>query len=311
MIYGIAGVPGSFKSAYALQKFVIPELSKGRDVYTNIEGLRVERIASVFDIPPLECSRRLHILGSTYDEATGTLVEDRDKVRRFYENIPQNSLVVIDEAQNYFSSRDFKETFSADLIPYLTRHRHYGHDIVWITQSLESVDITFRRNTHITYVFRRMEHLGMKGASMMYIYDRCDTDRAPLSRSVFRVDTNVFKCYDSYVSADVKEQRKSYNIFLHSPFFLLLVAIVIFGLYQVFSGGLLNRIVHPGGKTNRSQQVQKIVPSLPSESKSNSESVESFSDVCIVKTMKFGKNVKYHLSNGNVVTDASMYKSCP
>ena len=64
--------------------------------------------------------------------------------------------------------------YSADLIPWLTKHRHLGIDVVWVTQSLESVDITFRRNTGLCYALRRTENMGFKNMSFNYIYDRAD-----------------------------------------------------------------------------------------------------------------------------------------
>ena len=160
MIYAICGTPGSFKSCYAVENFILPALRKNRKVYTNIEGLSPTHIATYYDLDPVSVDENLKVLGRVYDP-DGTWHEDRDKIRRFYEDLPINALVIIDEAQNYFSSRDFKEAFSSDLIPWLTKHRHLGNDVVWITQNIESVDITFRRNTHLTYALRRAENLGM------------------------------------------------------------------------------------------------------------------------------------------------------
>ena len=167
MIYAIAGSPGSFKSVHVLEKYIIPALKKGRAVYTNIEKISSIYIATYFDMNPIEVDSLLHILGREYAD-DGTYSENPDLIRRFYDNVPNNALIVIDEAQNYFSSRDFKEQYSKDAIAYLTRHRHYGHDVIYITQNIDSVDITFRRNTQMTYVLKRAEHIGAK-KSLLYI----------------------------------------------------------------------------------------------------------------------------------------------
>ena len=152
-------------------------------MFTNIEGVEEHKAytSALWDIDPFVVEKYLCILGRKFKE-DGEWEEDKDLIRRFYDGLPQNALVVIDEAQNYFSSRDFKEGFSADLIPWLTKSRHVGNDVVWITQNLESVDITFRRNTHLTYFLRRTEHMGFKNMSFNYIYDRADTTVRHLAR---------------------------------------------------------------------------------------------------------------------------------
>ena len=99
MIYAVCGSPGSYKSCYALEKFIIPALAEGKQVYTNIEGLSSVYIATYFDMDPVRVDSCLHQLGQVWDD-DGTWHEDREKIRRFYEDLPVNSLVVIDDAQN-------------------------------------------------------------------------------------------------------------------------------------------------------------------------------------------------------------------
>ena len=53
MIYAVCGSPGSYKSCYALEKFIIPALAEGKQVYTNIEGLSSVYIATYFDLDPV------------------------------------------------------------------------------------------------------------------------------------------------------------------------------------------------------------------------------------------------------------------
>ena len=101
MIYAVCGSPGSFKSVHVLEKYIVPALKKGREVYTNIEKISAIHIATFFDMSPIEVDGLLHILGRVYDD-DGTYHEDADQIRRFYDNVPKNALIVIDEAQNYF-----------------------------------------------------------------------------------------------------------------------------------------------------------------------------------------------------------------
>ena len=101
MIYAFAGSPGSFKSVHVLEKYIIPALKKGRAVYTNIEKISSIYIATYFDMNPIDVDNLLHILGREYND-DGTFQENPDLIRRFYDNVPNNALIVIDEAQNYF-----------------------------------------------------------------------------------------------------------------------------------------------------------------------------------------------------------------
>lgn len=304
MIYAIQGTPGAFKSCYAVEKFLIPALKAGRKVYTNIEGLSPLYIATYFDLDPVKVDELLNILGIEYDD-DGIPSENRDRIRRFYEDLPQNALVIIDEAQNYFSSRDFKEGFSADLIPWLTKHRHLGNDVVWITQSMESVDITFRRNTHLTYALKRMENVGMKNSSFVYIFDRADTERRHLARKRYSPNPLIFRCYSSYVSEEVVEKRQSHNVILRSPFMWLVFFALAFFAYTVFFTDPIKKVstVKDVGKQKQSERVQPVAPS-------SSSIQEETQGPCIVKTSRVRGNNVFYFADGTTGYDAGNSVPC-
>ena len=257
---------------------------------------------------PIEVDQNLNILGRVYDE-DGTYHEDKDRIRRFYEDLPINALVIIDEAQNYFSSRDFKEGFSADLIPWLTKHRHLGNDVVWITQNLESVDITFRRNTHLTYALRRAENLGLKNSAFNYIFDRADLDRRHLARKMYRPDPTIFKLYSSYQEKEVKENRKTYNVFLRSPFFWLVIVALGWFLFTVFGGGMAKHLgigrKAPPAKEKRVEQVQEVKNDVQETRQ------EVSSDKCITRMATVHGEKTFYLSDGSAVFEPSGLGFCP
>ena len=304
MIYAVCGTPGSYKSCYSVEKFIIPSLMVRRKVYTNIEDLNPVYIATYFDLNPMQVDEDLRVLGRVWDN-DGSWHEDRDKIRRFYEDLPENSLVVIDEAQNYFSSRDFKEGFSADLIPFLTKHRHLGIDIVWITQSVESVDITFRRNTHMTFALRRLENIGLKNSSFVYCFDKCDLDRKQLTRTRYAPNPDIFKCYSSYVSKDVKEERKSHNIILRSPFLWLFIVALGFAVYQVVGGGL-DRVLGKKKPSAKVKEKKELSTQLPLENKQgdvNEEVTIKRKGRCIARVSKIRGETTYYLDDNSITTD--------
>lgn len=308
MIYAICGTPGSFKSCYAVQNFILPALKKGRKVYTNIEGLSPSHIATYYDMDPIEVEQNLQILGRVYDD-DGTWHEDRDKIRKFYEDLPINALVIIDEAQNYFSSRDFKEGFSADLIPWLTKHRHLGNDVVWITQNIESVDITFRRNTHLTYALRRAENIGFKNAAFNYIFDRADLDRKHLARKMYRPDPTIFKLYSSYQEKEVQENRKSYNVFLRSPFFWLAILVFSYAAYTILSGNLSRSVFHAKAPQKK---VEKVQEQPKTETRQEVSDVQKTQDTrCITRMATVHGEKTFYLNDGSIVFDPAGIGFCP
>ena len=130
----------------------------------------------------------------------------------------------------------------------LAQHRHLGNDVVWITQSLESVDITFRRNTALTYSLRRMEHLGLKNRSIIYIFDRANLDVAYLARKTYSPNPDIFKIYSSY-QKDVKETKLQCL-----PSFVIFVLIIAYFLYTVFSGSFSRKVFH---KDDRKKSCEK------------------------------------------------------
>lgn len=312
MIYAICGTPGSFKSCYAVENFVLPALKKGRKVFTNIEGLSPTYIATYYDLDPISVEENLNVLGRVYDE-DGSYHEDRDKIRRFYDGLPINALVIIDEAQNYFSSRDFKEGFSADLIPWLTKHRHLGNDVVWITQNIESVDITFRRNTHLTYALRRAENLGMKNAAFNYIFDRADLDRKHLARKMYRPDPTIFKLYSSYQEKDVKENRKSYNVFLRSPFVWMAILVFCYAGYVIFSGSFSRKMFHSQIEPKKKvEKVQKKEETKKEKTETRQEvSSGNETKTCITKMATVHGEKRFYLSNNTYATLPDGLSFCP
>lgn len=310
MIYAVCGSPGSYKSVHVLEKYIIPALKKGRPVYTNIENISAIHIATFFDISPIECDGNLHILGRVYDE-DGKYHEDPNAIRRFYEDVPNNALIVIDEAQNYFSSRDFKEQYSKDVISYLTRHRHFGHDVIYITQNIDSVDITFRRNTQMTYMLKRAEHVGASKLCIIFVFDRYDLERKPLARLTYTPNPSCFNCYSSYQASDVEEHRKHYNVILRSKgfwAFLLGMGVLLF----MFLSGRFDKLLHPG------KDVQKKRPAAAVKSSASSSVVPLSSSsvldidknaLCVKEWIYVHGSPKFVLSDGSVV-DRTQYGSC-
>lgn len=68
---------------------------------------------------------------------------------------PTNSLIIIDEAGIEYNNRKYKE-FPEELIKWLKLHRHYGCDVIFISQSWEDCDVTIRRLTSQLYHVKKL-----------------------------------------------------------------------------------------------------------------------------------------------------------
>lgn len=114
MIEGVVGYPGTGKTYYALDR-AKKEMAKGRKVYANfaIEGAESLTPQSLFDVEPGAC-------------------------------------VILDEAQNWFGSRNWKE-FGHAYIEFFSQTRKKQYTLLWISQDVSSVDKTIRDRTHLIH----------------------------------------------------------------------------------------------------------------------------------------------------------------
>lgn len=71
----------------------------------------------------------------------------------------EGSLLIIDEAQLKYNCRGYtdKQRLEVDkkILAYLTMCRHYGVDILFITQSLSRLDVQIRELATVVYRFKR------------------------------------------------------------------------------------------------------------------------------------------------------------
>ncbi len=283
MIYNLAGVPGSGKSLYMVSK-IIAELLKLRDIfgnltpthiYHNIEGFSNDNMAALLEIDPSIVNSYVHAFKDEVPENSDVITSEQWAIRFFYAKpetvkpiydlsgqvadyeyeVRQSGCVfIIDEAQNAFSSRDFKSAYSKTLIKYISRHRHYHHTIWWATQDSEQVDISFRRQTESVYYLENLSNWGNSKAAKISIYEGYighTVGVQPLITSKFRYDKRFYCCYKSFVktAGALKEGRIANNVFVNSKGLkivaLLLVAVVIM---LVVSGGPFKKIGDAGKK---------------------------------------------------------------
>lgn len=222
MIIFYEGTPGSGKSYDAVRK-ILDNLRLGRTVYTNLDGLEVdkcrEHIKTYCDLDDYELGRRLIHMSPA-------------ETQTFWRIAKPGTLIVVDEAQKYFNSRNWQSKENNEFASWASTHRHHGYDLVLITQNVERVDTAVRTLAEWVYRYKKLSMFGSMGSRRycVYAYSDCDSSGKPLSKSIKSYDSRVFACYSSYVASDTKELgiQKHVNIFKHPVFLAIPVVLIIF-----------------------------------------------------------------------------------
>jgi len=227
MIIGFAGTPGSGKTYEAVQK-ILDNLQWGRIVFTNIDGITdppcLEMIKSYCGLSDLALKKQLHFL-------------EEGQIADFWMHVIPGSLIVLDEVQKVFGSREWQTAKNNAFASWASTHRHNGFDVVLISQAVERIDSAVRALFEWTYVFRKVNFFGsaVQKKYLCYSYGGDDTTGSPLKKSVRTYNPQVFLCYKSYVAKDVKELgiMQHVNVLKHPVFFAIPV-VLFFTLYMLF-----------------------------------------------------------------------------
>lgn len=294
MIYMLEGTGGVGKSLYMVSK-LIPDYLKIRNadgtycpvhIWTNIEGLKPSLILALSGLPE-SIGMFIHTIGECVDD-NGNRFIDRRYLEWFYYNpstiewvqdvdpktksaywhpdfnkavyLPLNSLIILDELQNVFGSRDFDKPYTKASMPYITRHRHYGHNIFWASQNYEQVDVTFRRNTEQVWHLEKLDNFALFGGSEEFKVEKYEGKFAgnqigvpPFAVEKIRKDSRYYKAYKSHVSEDVKEKSHTTNMWLHSkPFMVVVCIFVLMIILIIINGNPFTKMQN--GKTFNSQE---------------------------------------------------------
>lgn len=196
MIYLITGLPGNGKTLYTLWHVRDRAKQEGRQVY--ISG-----------VPELAITEWQQL--------------DEDQTRNWY-NLPDGSIIVIDEAQRIFRPRAGR----GDPPPHVAQletHRHKGYDIYLITQHPSLIDQNVRRLAGIHRHVQRT--FGMQRAVIHEwgeVHMDCERRRDDSSKTQWNYPKDV---YGLYKSAEVHTHK------VHMPkqvWYLIALLVVLVGL---------------------------------------------------------------------------------
>ena len=115
-------------------------------------------------------------------------------------------LLVIDECQLLFNSREWQSSDRMQWIQFFSQHRKYGYSIILVAQFDKMIDRQFRALLEYEYVHRKVSNFGIVGWVMSLVCAGrahvCIQRYYPLNQRLgakwFVARRSIFEMYDSY-----------------------------------------------------------------------------------------------------------------
>ncbi len=197
MIELYEGVPGSGKSYHAICEKFLPWVKQGRRLYIAVDGIYLDRLSLFTGI-------ELSVL-----EQQITIWKDSVEVLQAFQHVEPGSAVIIDEAQTVFRSMQKVEP---GLLRWLETHRHYGVDILLMSQDFRQMSQGVTRLIEATVKFRKLAFVGLAKKYQGKVRGNPE-DHEVIRAFVGTYSPAVYAYYSSYASAAIREEKRSHTVF--------------------------------------------------------------------------------------------------
>lgn len=193
MIYLYSGTPGSGKSLHAAQ-VIVNRSRQGRPVIANFEA----------DL-------------SKYKKANFTYVSNEDLTPDFLMRYALNYfvgkrvkeeaiLLVIDEAQLIFNSREWDKKMRMAWISFFSQHRKYGYRIILIAQFDRMLDRQIRSLIEYEFIHRKVSNYGwqgwllglLRGGKLFIAVQRWYPLKKKIDHEYFVAKKKYYQIYDTF-----------------------------------------------------------------------------------------------------------------
>lgn len=251
MLTLITGVPGAGKTAYSVQRFIVPAISDGRIILTNV-SLRLDSLrARGYDASLVQSLGETH--SSVFDspEAFEKALSVRDSQGR-------GPLVVVDEAHRTFwpaewdkVSKDSGEQTSRAqrALNLFASHRHTGADIVLLTQGADMIPRDLIRMSEILLDVHNLRVYGFDRPGCK-VYTKDPTRRRTiLHTEIVRWDKSLFSIYSSRTLGGEEAKRKivpwwrrTWGLYVVGA----VIAAAVSGTYFISSLSDVGSLMNPG-----------------------------------------------------------------
>lgn len=197
MIELYEGVPGSGKSYHAISEKFLPWVKQGRRLYIAVDGIYLDRLSLFTGI-------ELSVL-----EQQITIWKDSVEVLQAFPHAEPGSAVIIDEAQTVFRSMQKVEP---GLLRWLETHRHYGVDILLMSQDFRQMSQGVMRLIEATVKFRKLAFVGLSKKYQGKVRGNPE-DSEVIRAFVGTYSPAIYAYYSSYASAAIREEKRSHTVF--------------------------------------------------------------------------------------------------
>jgi zona occludens toxin len=229
----IVGRPGSGKSYEAVAYHVLPAIKSGRRVVTNLP-LNISHFEAIFGSDVLDL---IYVRKDEFIKDHGVLhpfsTPEHFTSEEWRNEQGQGPLFVIDECHFQYPKNGRNKKANDDLLnclEYFSMHRHYGHDILFMTQSLGKLHRDLRDMIEIQFLVSKHAAVGSDKTYTRKVYDGAGVRPACVSEGVRRYDKTYFPFYKSHTLTedDVQEAKSSDIVPLWKRWWLWLAVLMIF-----------------------------------------------------------------------------------
>jgi zona occludens toxin len=197
MIELYEGVPGSGKSYHAICEKFLPWVKQGRRLYIAVDGLYLDRLSLFTGIELQTLEQQI------------TIWKDSVEVLQAFQHVEPGSAVIIDEAQTVFRSMQKVEP---GLLRWLETHRHYGVDILLMSQDFRQLSQGVTRLIEATVKFRKLAFVGLSKKYQGKVRGNPE-DNEVIRAFVGTYSPAIYAYYSSYASAAIREEKRSHTVF--------------------------------------------------------------------------------------------------
>lgn len=198
MIVLYTGTPGSGKSLDIARQIQI-KLNLGKNVIGNMT-IRQEL---------LKKAKGKYFYVDTYELNPFELVEYAEKYHK--KGKEHQTIIVIDECQSLFNSRDWQKPSIRAWNSFFQMHRHYGYDVYLVTQFDRLIDRQLRALVETNRIHRKVSNAGFKGRLMSALFlgrlfvcaEEWYPKHMPTGSYFFTYKKKYGEFYDSYAAFSV------------------------------------------------------------------------------------------------------------
>lgn len=205
MINCIAGKPGGGKSYEAVKNHIIPAIEDGRRVVTNLP-IVLEHFIAVYG---KEITQLLVVVEYDFHKYGTTrpfsIIEDWTEHQDWKNDKGQGVLFVVDEAHLSLPvPRNSKVDLSL-VLEFLSMHRHYGFDILLLTQNTKKLHIDIRDMIQLVYRCIKLSAFGKDDSYVLKIHEGCSSVVVNTKQRDY--EPYVFPFYKSHTKSETSIQE--------------------------------------------------------------------------------------------------------